>query len=320
MRVGLLSRFWGSLGMALGAAALLLELVQFTMIFFLYFALLVAGWVPGGRPPAWATGEAVPWPTPGEKGAAELGGSRRGAGGAGNPPVGMRAIRLARARGARAAGTPQAQAPRLSGCKPDSVLLSSFDGAGEKGDSGDGSLSRCSRSPHPRRRTSICGVATSRAARRWTQTTPFKSEGIDHPDWEESDNIYASPICSTAISSAREGKRGSASRGGSWALFGSYTGLEEHTEDPHADDDAAGGGRRRRASASYILVGAFERESALDSRIRRAEGQVLSRKRTRGPRRRLPAAQEVPIAAGGLIAAGPAHGHPEVRLGLKDGA
>ena len=71
MRVGLLSRFWGSLGMALGAAALLL-LVQFTMIWFLYFALLVSGWVPGGRPPAWAAGEAVPWPTPGEKAAAEI--------------------------------------------------------------------------------------------------------------------------------------------------------------------------------------------------------------------------------------------------------
>ena len=42
------------------------------MIWFLYFALLVAGWVPGGRPPAWAAGEAVPWPTPGEKAAAEL--------------------------------------------------------------------------------------------------------------------------------------------------------------------------------------------------------------------------------------------------------
>jgi hypothetical protein len=71
MRTGLLSRFWGSLGMALGAAALLL-LVQFTLIWFLYFALLVAGWVPGGRPPAWAAGEAIPWPTPGEKAASEL--------------------------------------------------------------------------------------------------------------------------------------------------------------------------------------------------------------------------------------------------------
>ena len=37
MRVGLLTRFWGSLGMALGVAALLL-LVQFSLIFFIYFA------------------------------------------------------------------------------------------------------------------------------------------------------------------------------------------------------------------------------------------------------------------------------------------
>ena len=71
MRTGLLSRFWGSLGMALGVAALLL-LVQFVLIFFLYFAILLIGKIPGGRPPAWAAGEAVPWPTPGEKVAAEM--------------------------------------------------------------------------------------------------------------------------------------------------------------------------------------------------------------------------------------------------------
>jgi hypothetical protein len=70
LRTGLLTRFWGSLGMALGVAALLL-LVQFTLIWFLYFALLVAGWVPK-RPPAWAAGVAIPWPTPGEKASAEL--------------------------------------------------------------------------------------------------------------------------------------------------------------------------------------------------------------------------------------------------------
>lgn len=74
MRVGLLSRFWGSLGMALGVAALLL-LVQFTLIWFFYFGLLLIGKVPGGRPPAWAAGEAVPWPTPGERAAASLEGS-----------------------------------------------------------------------------------------------------------------------------------------------------------------------------------------------------------------------------------------------------
>ncbi len=71
MRVGLLSRFWGSLGMALGVAALLL-LVQFSLIFFIYFGLLLIGKLPGGRPPAWAAGEAVPWPTPGERMAKEL--------------------------------------------------------------------------------------------------------------------------------------------------------------------------------------------------------------------------------------------------------
>jgi hypothetical protein len=71
MRSGLLTRFWGSLGMAMGVAALLL-LIQFTFVWFLYFGLLVAGWLPGGRPPAWAAGEAIPWPTPGEKAAEEL--------------------------------------------------------------------------------------------------------------------------------------------------------------------------------------------------------------------------------------------------------
>jgi hypothetical protein len=71
MRVGLLTRFWGSLGMALGVAGLL-GLILFTLAWFLYFGLLVAGWIPGGRPPAWAEGKAIPWPTPGEKVAEEL--------------------------------------------------------------------------------------------------------------------------------------------------------------------------------------------------------------------------------------------------------
>jgi hypothetical protein len=71
MRTGLLTRFWGSLGMALGIAALL-GLILFTLIWFIYFGLLVLGWLPGGRPPAWEAGEAIPWPTPGEKAAAEL--------------------------------------------------------------------------------------------------------------------------------------------------------------------------------------------------------------------------------------------------------
>jgi hypothetical protein len=71
MRVGLLSRFWGSLGMALGVAALI-SLIVFTVAWFFYLGLLVLGWLPSGRPPAWEEAEAVPWPTPGERAAAEL--------------------------------------------------------------------------------------------------------------------------------------------------------------------------------------------------------------------------------------------------------
>jgi hypothetical protein len=73
MRVGLLSRFWGSLGMALGAVSfILVQFMPFVLLWFVYFGLLVAGWVPGGRPPAWAEGKAVPWPTPGEEAAERL--------------------------------------------------------------------------------------------------------------------------------------------------------------------------------------------------------------------------------------------------------
>lgn len=71
MRTGLLTRFWGSLGMALGIAALI-GLIFLLLVWLVYFALLVIGKVPGGKPPAWEAGEAVPWPTPGEKAAAEL--------------------------------------------------------------------------------------------------------------------------------------------------------------------------------------------------------------------------------------------------------
>jgi hypothetical protein len=71
MRTGLLTRFWGSLGLALGAVFVFFTL--FTLIWFIYLGLLFAGWVPGGRPPAWAAGEAMPWP----KGGGAFGGGRR---------------------------------------------------------------------------------------------------------------------------------------------------------------------------------------------------------------------------------------------------
>jgi hypothetical protein len=70
MRVGLLPRFWGSLGMALGAVSFIF--FQFAMLWFVYLGLLLIGRIPGGKPPAWETGEAIPWPSPGEKAAAEI--------------------------------------------------------------------------------------------------------------------------------------------------------------------------------------------------------------------------------------------------------
>lgn len=69
MRTGLLSRFWGSLGIALGAVSMLF--FEFTIIWFVYLGLLLLGWLPGDKPRAWQAGEAVPWPTPGERMAGE---------------------------------------------------------------------------------------------------------------------------------------------------------------------------------------------------------------------------------------------------------
>lgn len=80
MRTGLLSRFWGSLGMAAGVTFLLGPLFIIGLVWLAYFALLAIGKLPGGRPPAWPAGEAVPWPTPGEKAAAELEGEPESAG------------------------------------------------------------------------------------------------------------------------------------------------------------------------------------------------------------------------------------------------
>jgi hypothetical protein len=70
MRTGLLPRFWGSLGMALGAVSFIF--FQFALLWFVYLGVLLLGRVPGGRPPAWETGEAEPWPKPGEEAAANL--------------------------------------------------------------------------------------------------------------------------------------------------------------------------------------------------------------------------------------------------------
>jgi len=83
MRTGLLTRFWGALEIALAVSQLLIPPFSYlALLWFLYFGLLVGGWLPGGRPPAWAAGEAIPWPSPGEKAAAGLGDGGDGENGA----------------------------------------------------------------------------------------------------------------------------------------------------------------------------------------------------------------------------------------------
>ncbi len=70
MRVGLLPRFWGSLGIALGAVSFIF--FQFALLWFVYLGLLLLGRFPGGKPPAWESGESTPWPTPGDRAARDL--------------------------------------------------------------------------------------------------------------------------------------------------------------------------------------------------------------------------------------------------------
>lgn len=68
MRVGLLPRFWGSLGMALGAVSFLF--FQFALLWFVYLGVLLLR--RDSLPPAWATGEPIPWPTAAEQAAASM--------------------------------------------------------------------------------------------------------------------------------------------------------------------------------------------------------------------------------------------------------
>ncbi|TMK73080.1 MAG: hypothetical protein E6G48_06010 [Actinobacteria bacterium] len=72
LRAGLLTRFVGSFGIALGVAAIFIPpLVMLPAVlwagFLAYLGLLYLGRAPGGRPPAWDAGEAIPWPKPGDE-------------------------------------------------------------------------------------------------------------------------------------------------------------------------------------------------------------------------------------------------------------
>lgn len=72
MRVGLLSRFWGTLSIALGVALLLpgFSLLSLPIVIGA-FSLLLSGLWPGTRPLAWETGRAEEWAKPGERPAAD---------------------------------------------------------------------------------------------------------------------------------------------------------------------------------------------------------------------------------------------------------
>lgn len=67
MRVGLLTKFLGYLGMVAAAASLFLigsaPALLVEVFWLLAVAYLLAGRWPGGDPRAWATGQAEPWPT-----------------------------------------------------------------------------------------------------------------------------------------------------------------------------------------------------------------------------------------------------------------
>lgn len=68
MRTGLLTRFWATLGMALGASLILIPFgIIGVVMWFAAIGLMLAGWWPRPRPPAWEAGVAIPWPRPGEE-------------------------------------------------------------------------------------------------------------------------------------------------------------------------------------------------------------------------------------------------------------
>jgi hypothetical protein len=80
MRTGLLSRFWGALGIAFGLFLIipLFPPVPGLILWFAAIGLMLAGLWPRPLPPAWAAGEAIPWqrrgddlgPPPAERGPA----------------------------------------------------------------------------------------------------------------------------------------------------------------------------------------------------------------------------------------------------------
>jgi hypothetical protein len=68
LRVGLLTRFFGTLGMAPGVSTILLPQAPVLIaLWFAWLGLIFLNRTPRGRPPAWDAGEAVPWPPQGSE-------------------------------------------------------------------------------------------------------------------------------------------------------------------------------------------------------------------------------------------------------------
>jgi hypothetical protein len=76
LRTGLLTRFWGSLGIALGAALILILPIALLgiVVWMLALGMLLLGFGRRSRPPAWEAGVAMPWQKPGDQPPDEPGG------------------------------------------------------------------------------------------------------------------------------------------------------------------------------------------------------------------------------------------------------
>ena len=130
------------------------------------------------------------------------------------------------------------------------------------------------------------------------------SEGIDHPDWQESDSVYATPICSVTFcpegAPPLVGPRG----GQNWVLFGGYEGPDVHTQSVSQTvtlPAAVEGG----VISFYIWVGQFDREAALNVKFDQAQSAHLEDDdlESVGPGYQ-PLTFEAPIAGGGRIEPG----------------
>ena len=114
MRVGLLTRFMGYVGMLAAVVILMPTLIIVETLWFIALALLLLGRWPTGNPPAWESGRAEPWPSSQQLREERI---RAAGGNAGTPPRGSRAAgarRQSARRGAGAVVAAAAPAPRAA--------------------------------------------------------------------------------------------------------------------------------------------------------------------------------------------------------------